>query len=421
MPVIFNKFKNIDIFTKNIILVFMGTFLVNLFNLLYQLLIAHKLTPSNFAAFNSLLSILMIISTPLSALTTAVVKYSTEFNAQKQIKKIQILFAGLLRRILIPAILTFFIFYSASFYIMNKLKISSLASGYILAILLALTWITPIFSGGLQGLELFKWFMFISVITGALKLLFAFIFIKLGFKIVGALGAFLISGLLGLAISYLPLKNFLSLRVIPDDINFKEIFIYIFPVAISSFCFIALVSFDMVLVKYFFIPQDSGLYSLAQMVGKIFLFLPGAISIVMFPRVSGLNVKNMNTISTLNRSLWYATVLCIIASLVYNIFPAFILKILTGKIFSESIVLGRLFSISMSFFTLLYILITYFLSKKDLRFIKYLVTFTLLQFLTIVLFHKNLIQVQLILCINSILLFFIHLLLAYRKGTVPYN
>jgi hypothetical protein len=150
------------------------------------------------------------------------------------------------------------------------------------------------------------------------------------------------------------------------------------------------------------------------MAGKIFLFFPGAIALVMFPKTAGLNAKNIDTVSTLNRSLLYAAILCITAGLVYNTMPSFILKILTGKVFRESIVLGRLFSISMSFFALLYILITYFLSKKDLRFIKYLVIFTALQLLSIILFHKSLMQVQFILCINAILLFFVHLLLAYR-------
>jgi hypothetical protein len=117
----------------------------------------------------------------------------------------------------------------------------------------------------------------------------------------------------------------------------------------------------------------------------------------------------MDTVSTLKRSLLYVLALCILAILFYNFFPAFVLKTLTGKVYYESVLLGRLFSVSMSSFTLLYILISYFLSIKDLRFIKYLVFFTFLQFLGIFLFHKSLIQVQLILCINAILLFLIHL------------
>jgi hypothetical protein len=69
----------------------------------------------------------------------------------------------------------------------------------------------------------------------------------------------------------------------------------------------------------------------------------------------------------------------------------------------------------MSFFALLYIFITYFLSIKDFRFIKYLVILTILQFVAIALFHKGLFYVQAILCINSILLFCIHFFLVNFK------
>lgn len=404
--------KTISVFNRNILFVFLGTSLTNVFNLLYQLLIAHRLSPPDFAAFNSLLSIFMLVSSPLSTLHTTIVKYTSELNAQEQAEKVRFLLSRILRKALILSFITFFIFYFASSFIMKELKIPSISAVYILSILLALSWVIPVFSGGLQGLELFKWLMSSSVISGAIKLLFAFVFIFLGFNIAGALGALLISILIGIAISFFPLKNFLFSKAISGKINLKEIFFYLFPVAISSFCFIALVSFDMVMVKYYFLPRDSGTYSLAQMVGKIFLFLPGAITIVMFPKVSGLDAKKMDTTQTLRESILYASILSLAAVLFYNIFPSFVLKTLTGKVFPESIILGRLFSISMSFFTLVYIFINYFLSKKDLRFIKYLFLSVILQFSAIAFFHKNLIQIQLILCTNALLLLINQLVLS---------
>lgn len=407
--------RNIDAFNKNIIIVFAGTSLVNFLNLLYQLLLAHKLSVSDFAAFNALLSIYVVVSSPLTTIQTAVTKYTAEFNSHNQISKLRFLLSDLFKKTSLLAISTFLVFWFASIYMMNSLKISSVSCAYILAILLASTWLLPVFAGGIQGLELFGWFSSIAVFTGVLKLGLAFILIVLGYNIAGALGALLASSLVGLIIYYFPLRRYISLAAIKEDINYKEIFIYLFPVAITYFCFMNLVNFDMVLVRYFFRPHDSGFYSLAQMVGKIFLFLPGAISIVMFPRTSGLNAKNMNTLSVLKRAVLYVLGLCILSVLFYNFFPSLVLKILTGKNYPESIILGRLFSISMTFFALLYIFIMYFLSVKDLRFIKYLVLFTALQFFAIVLWHRSLIQIQFVLCINAILLFAIHLLLAYRK------
>jgi O-antigen/teichoic acid export membrane protein len=278
-------------------------------------------------------------------------------------------------------------------------------------VLLASIWLAPVFAGGVQGLELFTWLSSASVIMGVLKLVLGFVFILLGYNIAGALGALLASSLIGLIVYYFPLKQYICLEVIKEDIRYKEIFIYLFPVGITYFCFMNLVNSDMILVKYYFSPQDSGLYSLAQMVGKIFLFLPAAISLVMFPKTSGLNAKNMDTVSTLKKSIMYVFGLCILSVLFYNSLPYLILKILTGKAYAESIMLGRLFSISMSFFALLYILLMYFLSVKDFRFIKYLVFFTALQLIAIGFLHKSLLQIQLVLCINAMLLFCIHLAL----------
>ncbi|MCM8782427.1 MAG: oligosaccharide flippase family protein, partial [Candidatus Omnitrophica bacterium] len=351
-------------------------------------------------------------------LQTAVVKYSAEFNARNEREKIKILLSLLLRKTFFLAIITFVTFYIVSFYVMDRLKINSVASGYILSISLALSCLAPVFSGGVQGLELFDCLIFASLISGALKIILTFLFIQWGFAIAGALGGLLVSSIIGMIIYYFPLKDFLTLKPAIDNINLKEIFLYLFPVGITYFCFMGLVSLDMVLVKYFFSPEEAGIYSLAQMVGKIFLFLPGAISLVMFPKIAGLNAKNMDTTSTLRRSLSYAGILCVIAALGYNLLPSLVLRVLTGKVYLESIILGRLFSISMSFFALLFILINYFLSKRDLRFIKYLVLFSVLQLLAIFLFHKSIFQVQFILCINAVLLFLLHLVLAYRKNAV---
>lgn len=408
--------KKLDVFTKNIIIVFAGTSLANFFNLLYQLLIVHKLSAQEFASFNSLLAIFTVITAPLIPIQLAVTKYSAEFYAYGQISKIKFLLSDLLRKVAFLAVITFFVFWFVSGYIINVLKIPSVSSGYILTALIASSWLTPVLLGGIQGLEFFGWLASNSIVTGALKLLLAFIAIKLGFNIAGALGALFISCFFGIIISYFPLRRFISIKVAKEVINYREIFIYLFPVALTSLCFMSLVSLDMVLVKYFFVAEDSGIYSLAQIVGKIFLFLPAAISLVMFPETCGLNAKKMDTTTTLKRSLLYVFGLCILAYITYSLFPSPVLKVLTGKVYPESVLLGRLFGISMSFFALLYTLIFYFLSIKDLAFIKYLVLFTILQNLAIVFFHRSLTQIQLILCANSISLFFINLALVYRKN-----
>jgi len=411
--------KSLGSFEKNIILVFLASTVGNVFNLLYQLLIAHRLSPVDFAAFNSLLSIFLVISTPLATVQTATSKYVAEFNALSQSDKTRSLLSVLFKRSLLFAILSFIIFLFASFYILDSLKISHMSSGYILAVMIASAWIAPVLSGGLQGLELFKWLSGIGILVGLFKLGITVFFLQIGWGFSGALGAFLLSVLLTIFLSYPPLRHYISFGSIQKKPDLKEFVLYIFPLWVGFFCFSTLISSDMILVKLFFSPEQAGAYSLAQMLGKIFLFLPGAISLVLLPRTCVLNSQNLDTCHTLKKSLLYAGAMCVLASLVYNIFPSFVLTVLTGKALPESILLGRLFSVSMIFFALLYIFIVYFLSLKDFRFIKYLLLFTGLQCLAIVLLHQNLFQVQLILCVNSVILFLIHLFLFNTKQVQP--
>jgi O-antigen/teichoic acid export membrane protein len=412
--------KKIDGFGRNIILVFLGTSLVNLFSLLYQLFIAHSLTAQDFAAFNSLLSLFVWLSSPLITLQTAVAKFGAEFRSSAESEKTHTLLVGLLKKSLPLALITFLAFTSAGPLLAQKLKIPPSASGagIILALLLASSWVSPILLGGIQGLELFGWYTLVVVISAALKLIFSFVFIRSGFEIPGALFAFLLASLIGIGISFLPLRDCLFSRTNRQEVDFREILTFAFPVAFSLFSFVSLVNMDMVLVKYYFSPLDSGFYSLAQMTGKIFIYLPTAVSIVLLPRTSGLKAKNEETASTLKKSLGIGFLLCLAAALCYNLFPRLTLRLLTGKAFPESIFLGRLFSVSMTFFSLLFILITYFLSIRDFRFIKYLAVLTSLQFLGISFFHHNLVQVQLILCTCSFLLFSSHFLLIEKRPKV---
>jgi len=401
--------KKFDAFSRNIALVFCGSTIINIFNLIYQLLIAHKLTPADFAGFNSLLSIFMLLASPLITLQTVMAKYTSEFNARKEWDKLRGLLSGVLKRISLPMVLTFLVLFFFSPVLLQRMKIQSSWSGHILALLLILAWATPVFTGALQGMESFKWLTSTSIIGGMLKLILTLAFIRLGFGITGAMGAFFLSCLATFFIALFPLRRFLSGASKEAGIDFAKFFLYLLPVACASFCLIALVNLDMIMVKYYFPPQDSGIYSLAQMVGKIFLFLPAAISVVMLPRTSGLNARNIDTKFILKRSLLYATALCLAAFFVYNVFPSLVLELLTGKIFPESIMLGRFFSVSMSFFTLLFITVTYFLSINDLRFLKYLIALTGLEFFAIALFHRSLLEIQVILCVNSCILLLVHL------------
>ena len=408
--------KKLDSFSKNIILVFSVSSISNFVNLLYQLCMAHAFTASNFAGLNALISAIAIFAAPWATLQLGVAKYCAQFNARGQNGDIRALLSDLTKKSLLigAAITVLYVIFSSFF--LNFLRLPSAASGYVLAGMCILMIVVPVLAGALQGLEFFRWFSLGSLLGTISKLSVSLLFVAWGFGITGALGGLLVASAVLVFIYGNALKKYIAVSNAGScPISYKELAGYLFPVAISNLCFMFLVNSDMILARHWFSPAESGYYSLGQMVGKIFLFLPGAISMVLFPRTAGLSAKAMDTRSTLKKSLIYTGFLCILAVFLYNAAPGLVLKVLTGKVSREAIELGRLFSISMTLYTLGFVLITYFLSIKDFRFIKYLMFCTGIQCAGFMFFHKNPAQIQLVMCAVAACMLIINLMLAYRK------
>ncbi|MCU0666124.1 MAG: hypothetical protein MUF05_03405 [Candidatus Omnitrophica bacterium] len=410
------KINQSDDFLKNILVVFFGATLVNICNLLFQLFIAHSFTPIDFASFNALLSFVMILSAPLANLQVVSAKFCASYRSGNDLAKLRYFLQEFIRRTTWMGIISLVLFYVFSVFMLDKLKIDSPYSAYLLAILFALSWVVPVVSGGVQGIEAFKWLSFILAASHILKLACAVFLIKIGLGIPGAFMAFLISSAAIVILSVIPLRNIIFAPYVRQDVDFNRKITFIFPVMAASFVYMMLINADMILVKYFFSAQESGIYAVYQMVGKIFLFLPAAVATVIFPKTSSLSSKNMQTHHFLRRGLLYAGFLVLCAAIFYNLFPVFTLKVLTGKAMPEAVFLGRMFSVSMSFFTLCSILFYYFLSISDFRFLKYFFLAAVLQLALISLFHTALFQVQLIMCVNSFALFLIFMFLGFKKG-----
>ncbi len=391
-------------FKRNVIFVLAGSLLGNVFNLLCQLLLAHRLSAVDFAVFNALLSLFSVVFAPLSTLQTALVRYTADYNAHEEFEKIRALFSGILKAALFIAVCLAALLWLNSSYFVRELKIPSLNSFYILVLIVFLSVFGPVFLGGAQGLERFGWLVSASLAGAVLKFSLVFLFLLWGLGINGALWAFAVSAFTVTVVGFVPVRKFLTLRRITAAVPFRDFVMFFLPVALSLFCFSGLVNLDMVLVKRFFAPDAAGVYSLSQMVGKIFLFLPSAIIIVLFPRAAGLSARNQDARGALRQSLMLAAILCAGAAVFYNLFPEFVLSVLVGKVSAETILLGRFFSISMSLFALVNILVSYFLSVRDARFIKYLVVSAAVQSAGIFVFHPRLTVIQGIMCGNAAVL-----------------
>jgi O-antigen/teichoic acid export membrane protein len=405
---------------------FLGVGLFNLFNLLYHFFMVRSLSPADYGHLNTLVSLFTIISVPAGAVQTTVTKSFSSFNTQNQYHRAIQLFRHFLLLMSIIGLSFFLLISLGSPYISSFLQISSRGLIILFGVSLVFAMVIPVPWGGLQGLQKFGLLSLNLIINGGLKFALGGLFVFLGLGLFGAMGAIAVSYLITTFLSLIVLgvillkeKGVAHQQIFPREpllSNISEIYRLIFSAGWALLCFMTLTNIDLILVKHFFTPVEAGYYSIAQMVGKIVLFLPLPIVMVMFPKLSSLE-RQGKAHSILGKSLGIAGVLCGGAVLFSLFFPLHVVKILSGKVYPECSALVRMFSINMAIFSLNSILLYYHLSTPKRWFLYPLSFFTLIEFGLIILFHNTLIQVLINVGIVAFCLVVINFYLAY----LPYN
>ncbi len=381
---------------KHTAIVFVGTTLAGVCNLLYRLVCVRLLDPEDFGSLNALMSILMFGSITLSPLGKTLVRYFTEFIAKEEYSKFAATLTGITKRLFIVSIIIFLFFLIFSHQIGSFLNINTWYV-FICGIIIILSLFSPVIYSLLQSFQNFKLFSIANFISPFSKLIFGFLFIWLGLGVLGGLFGFLVSSLIIIIFSFIFIPKIfsqenirLNLDIYSNKVNFSPIYKYFFPVAIVMFSFTLLTNIDIILVKHFFSPLDAGYYSIAQTIGRIFLFFPSAIAIVIFPKSVAAYSTNSHSNEILFKSLGFAAVFSAIGIIVCFLFPAFVLELFTGKANPASNNLVGLFALAMSFYALLWIIIHFLLATHNLRFVLPLLIFSVLEMAAIYFWHNSL-------------------------------
>jgi len=407
----------IDGLLKESLIMLFATGIASLCNLLYQLYMVRKLSTIDYGILNSLFSLIMIVSVPTGTFQTVITKFVSSFHGRDELGKIKFLLSKAIRNVSLFAVSLFLILILLSKFISDYLRISSIIPVIIASVIIAFSLFIPISLGALQGLQRFNKMGFIMAIGGMLKLSLGILLVLAGLGVAGALGGFAAAVLFTFVLSTIPIIGFFSHHTPLQEVDMSEVYRYVVPTALTWLAFMSLTNIDIILVKHFFSPQEAGYYSIASMLGKIVLFLPAAITAVMFPKVSNLHGQGKETRPILKMSLIYVALLCGGAALVCILFPEEVMRLVLGRIVSECTLLARIFALNMAFFSLLTILLFYQLSVHRFKFIIPLSIFAVLEVILILLFHNSLFQVLTIMGIIGFLLFLLNLRSAYYVRT----
>lgn len=394
------------------LIVTLGTGLAGGINYLFHLLMGRMLGPADYGVLASLISLAYLLSIPTATLNLVLVKFVSNFKGKNNFASIASLFKISSKKILPWALSLLLIFLLFSPLVVSFLHLPSFLPFVFVLLLFFVSVFITINRAFLQGLARFSYFSLSSILENLLKLLVAVVLVWWGFKVNGALFAFLVGSILAYFFTFIPLRFIFSKKEKQTLLNRKEFIYFALPVFFSTLAFTSLYTTDVVLVRHFFPGSESGFYAALSVLGKIIFFVTSPIVSVAFPLISERYVKGARYRHLLWFSFLIMGTLSFLATLMYFLFPQLMIKILYGTAFlSISPYLGC-FGIFLSLYGLCFLMTNFFLSIGKTKIVSLPLIASLSQITLICFFHQDLWQIIFI-SISLLALLLIGLLLYY--------
>src|SRR3989344_1489524 len=327
---------------------FLGNGFGAFFTFLFHFYMGRKLGPEDYGALGAILAVIYLFTIPLTTIQTSIAKFTSNFKSEKKYGEIHYLYKASTKRLFLFGIISTFIFLSLSKLIANYLHIS-LTPLLILSLYITLSFLLYTNRGLLQGLQKFKKLSINLIIEGLFKLILGIVFILIGYKLNGAVGAIVFTLIFAFLVSIHQLKDIFKNKI--RKFNSNVIYKYTVPVLIALVMLTAFYSVDILLIKHFFIDESAGYYAAISLLGKVVFFGSMPISQVMFPKVNELHNKNKKSKNILYKSMLMVLGFGLIIILIYFLFSRFIINLLYGNLYLEASGLLGWFSIIMTLFS----------------------------------------------------------------------
>lgn len=364
---------------------------------LFQYYMSGTMTPASFSELSALLSMFYLAVAPAQVMSTFLVKQTSRLNVEGRKHEI----AWMIRKmVLYEAIIGAAIalgMYLLLPSISNFIYLSSTFPVFLLMAGVVISLISPVGYGTSQGLERFRYNALYGITGPVTKLGMGIILVAIGFGIMGALGGVLIGLSLALAVSLYSIRDIFRVEPVripgPELVRMRASLVH---VIIAVICLTIMVNVDVILARQYLDANTAGLYAVCSMLGKIILFLPSSINIVIYPKLSAAHAKRSGTVAMMRLSVLIALGVTGIVVISFFLFPNEILRLLYGgdKYIGAAAGLGIL-GLAMALLGVANLFMNYGLAVESRAYLAIMVFFTALQVALIVLFHDSLVTIAL--------------------------
>jgi O-antigen/teichoic acid export membrane protein len=296
-------------------------------NFLYQVMMAN-LIPDDLAELNTLLAILYIVTVPSTAVQNVIIRYVSKYKALNEDSAV----AWIMKRTLVitsmagVAIAVLLVIALSVPSVTSTLNLTSTLPVILLAVGVVASMVSPVGQGTIQAFQRFTTFGGLVVGNFTLKLTLGVGMVLFGFGVAGALGGVVIGIAFATGASLVLVRKYFFLS--PTPVESREIWRFTVPATVAILGFTILTQVDVIFATSLLTSEEASYYAAASTLAKIILFLPGAVSTVMFPKISKAHAEKGETHRILKSSFLMTLVLSGVVVAVYFLAPHLVLDIL---------------------------------------------------------------------------------------------
>ena len=394
---------------------FVGSITGGILGYVFQVVMGRMLIPQDYGLFSAMMALLAVLGAPFSTLMMVISRKVSEYRAIQDNGSITHLYYSINIQTaavggLLLGVCMFFVPQLQSY-----LKAPDVVPVYLLGVLLFLIFPPIINNAFLQGLQNFTWISLSSVLTALFKIVFAVLFVWLGYGVGGALGGIILANCAIWIFTYTVLhRSLIAGRGISSQtghLSFKSAL----PVLVANTAFATMTQLDMVLVNYYFPAHETGLYAAASILGKAVMYLPGGIAMALFPMVAENHARGKGSAHLLLQAVGLTALLCGAGAMFYYLLGEWIITFLYGESYRDAGNVLKFFGFAILPMALVMVAEHFLIAKGRVLFAYLFVIIAPLELAAIYFYHDSLLTVVAVMGASGLMLTLVGYGLLWRE------
>jgi O-antigen/teichoic acid export membrane protein len=380
-------------FIRDSALVFGATMASNICNYLFNFALSRRLGVEGFATLSALVSLLMILSIPMTVVSLMIVKYTGTYHAAGDSQRIRRLSQVLLKWTSVGGASLFVAGMLLSNQIASFLRIEEVPAIVLCVAIIAIGVVTPSVRSVLQGEQDFRRFSASVVLEVAIKLTLAVAFVYAGFGVDGAMLGWIIGTSTALAYTIWAVfrkHGSVSQGAVMLGLDIRRLAQTTAGVGLATGILTFISFMDVLLVKHYFDAHQAGLYAAVNLTGKVVLFLVSFVPMVVLPKAVAKRANGENAMPLLMKALAITLLMSGAVLLVFGLFPAEVLRGLAGRAFLSAAPLVLQYDAAMCMLAIVTLLVNYRIGIHRFEFLYSLGAVLVCEIAAIAVFHRSL-------------------------------